>query len=281
MAKSAWGYTLFRKGQIIGSDAGPLWGAEAYDAEILGAQKALEAAIRVAGTNPIKVLLDNSEAAQALRSVRSRSFHGIVDRFVLDCQRHQAVEIRWIPGHSGIEGNEKADKIAKAALKDLPDDATNATHSTEVNRSLKYTFASLNRFARERADDLVSSWWQENRPRDYMELDLKMTRKRPPELALPRWAYHRLIAARTGHGDFAKYHERFKHENSDGKCECGRERRPRHFAECRSALQRWRRAKQEPPPRASEMLAENGWKKFLEFVSITRCYGAQTTDREA
>ncbi|KAI0997696.1 hypothetical protein K3495_g10490 [Podosphaera aphanis] len=201
---------------MIGSDVGPLWGAEAYDAEILGAQKALEAAIRVAGTNPIKVLLDNSEAAQALRSGKSRSFHGIVDRFVLDCQRHQAVEIRWIPGHSGIEGNEKADKNAKAALKDLPDDATNATHSTEVNRSLKYTFASLNRFARERADDLVSSWWQENRPRDYIELDLKMTRKRPPELALPRWAYHRLIAARIGHGDFAKYHERFKHENSDG-----------------------------------------------------------------
>ena len=114
-----------------------------------------------------------------------------------------------------------------------------------------------------------------------MELDLKMTRKRPPELALPRWAYHRLIATRTGHGDFAKYHERFKHENIDGKCKCGRERRPRHFVECRPALQRWRRAKQEPPPRASEMLAENGWKKFLEFVSITRCYGAQTTDREA
>ncbi|KAI0997565.1 hypothetical protein K3495_g10621 [Podosphaera aphanis] len=249
LAKSAWGYTLFREGQMIGR-----------------AQKALEAAIRVAGTNPIKVLLDNSEAAQALRS---------------DCQRHQAAEIRWIPGHSGIVGNEKADKMAKAALKDLPGDAKNATHFTEVNRSLKYTFASLNRFARERADDLVSSWWQKNRPRDYMELDLKMTRKRPPELALPRWAYHRLIAARTGHGDFAQYHERFKHENSDGNCECGRERRPRHFAECRSALQRWRRAKQEPRPRASEMLAENGWKKFLEFVSITRCYGAQTTDREA
>ncbi|KAI0997741.1 hypothetical protein K3495_g10448 [Podosphaera aphanis] len=176
---------------MIGSDAGPLWGAVAYDAEILGAQKALEAAIRVTGTNPIKVLLDNSEAAQALRSGRSRSFPGIVDRSVLDYQRNQAVEIRWIPGHSGIVGNEKVDKMAKAALKDLPDDATNATHSTEVNRSLKYTFASLNRFARERADDLVSSWWQKNRPRDYMELDLKMTRKRPPELALPRWAYHK------------------------------------------------------------------------------------------
>ncbi|KAI1000159.1 hypothetical protein K3495_g8040 [Podosphaera aphanis] len=33
-----------------------------------------------------------------------------------------------------------------------------------------------------------------------------MRRKRPPELALLRWAYHRLIAARTDHGDFADYH---------------------------------------------------------------------------
>ncbi len=281
LARSAWGYTLFRGRQMIGIGSGPLLGAEAYDAELLGAQKALEAAILVAGINPIKVLLDSSEASQALQSGRSRSFQGIVDKFVSDRQKHPSVEIRWIQGHSGIEGNEKADELAKAALKDLPDDGTDAILSAEVNRRTKFTFASLSRFVRERAVELAASWWQKHGHKHHADLNLKMTRKRPPELALPRWAYHRLIAARTGHGDFANYHERFKHEDIDGKCECGRERRPWHFAECRPALQRWRSEKREPPPKAREMLAENGWEKFLEFVTVTRCYSAQNTDREA
>ena len=37
LAKSAWGYILFRGRQMIGSGAGPLLGAEAYDGELLGA----------------------------------------------------------------------------------------------------------------------------------------------------------------------------------------------------------------------------------------------------
>jgi hypothetical protein len=32
---------------------------------------------------------------------------------------------------------------------------------------------------------------------------------RAREHRLPRWILDRLIAARTGHGDFAAYHERF------------------------------------------------------------------------
>ncbi|KAI0998477.1 hypothetical protein K3495_g9717 [Podosphaera aphanis] len=227
---------------MIGSGTGALLGAEAYDAEVLGAQKALEAAMQVASTNPIKVLLDSSEAIQALRSGRSRSFQGIVDKFVIDCQRHQSVEIRWIPGHEGIEGIEKADKLAKAALKDLPDERSETTLAPNVNCRTKFTFASISRFVREREDEPVASWWQAHRPRYYADLGLSMTRKRPPELALPRWAHHRSLAARTGHGDFAKYHERFKHENFEGKCDCGRKKRPWHFAECRPAMQRWRNA---------------------------------------
>ena len=37
-ARSAWGYNLYRGGQVIGSDSGPLIGAEVYDAEIFGDQ---------------------------------------------------------------------------------------------------------------------------------------------------------------------------------------------------------------------------------------------------
>ena len=151
----------------------------------------------------------------------------------------------------------------------------------EVPRRIKFTFASLHRFVRERTEGLVVAWWQKNAPKYYTDLDIMMTRKRPPELALLRWAYHRLTAARTRHGDFAKYHERFKHENFEAKCECGRERRPWHFAECRPALQRWRGMKREPPPRAIEMLGGKGWENFIEFATVTRCYREKAVDGES
>ena len=64
-------------------------------------------------------------------------------------------------------------------------------------------FASLNRFVRERTVELVTLWWQESTPKYYTNMDLKITLKRPPEPALLRWAYYKLIAARTGHADFA------------------------------------------------------------------------------
>lgn len=69
--KSEWGYALYRQGQLIVSGAGPMPGAEVYVAELLGAQKAQEAAISKAGSSPIKVLLDNAVAVQALQRGRT------------------------------------------------------------------------------------------------------------------------------------------------------------------------------------------------------------------
>lgn len=53
---------------MIGKKAGPLFGAEVYDAGIVGAQKALENAVLKAGGSPIKVLLDNPTAVRALQT---------------------------------------------------------------------------------------------------------------------------------------------------------------------------------------------------------------------
>ena len=106
-----------------------------------------------------------------------------------------------------------------------------------------------------------------------------MERTRPPELRLPRWVYHRLIAARTGHDNFKGYHERSGHEDIDWSCVCGRERRPWHFAECRLALQNWRNVKRVRPPGGREMLAENGWEEFYQYVTVSGCYSVVLVSR--
>ena len=57
--KSAWGYVLYQGGKLVGSGSGPLPGAEVFDAEVVGAVKALKAAIVVGEDLPICILLDN------------------------------------------------------------------------------------------------------------------------------------------------------------------------------------------------------------------------------
>ena len=57
----------------------------------------------------------------------------------------------------------------------------------------------------------------------------------PRELTLPRRHLARLLAARSGHGDFSKYHERFKHEDAELRCRCGARKAPTHFLFCRYA----------------------------------------------
>ena len=172
------------------------------------------------------ILLDNQAAVRALDQGRSNSSQAAVDKFS-SLRHNRLVEIHWIPGHVGIQGNEEADKLAKLAVRDLRDKSLTSASPNRDEQSL--TFAALGRLVKMRSQELVEEWWQKYRPKQYKDLDLYMRCKRPPELALPRWAYHRLIAARTGHGDYADYHRRFNPEHEDLMCICGREKRLWHF----------------------------------------------------
>ena len=66
--------------------------------------------------------------------------------------------------------------------------------------------------------------------------------QKPLELNLPRFTLGKLYASRSGHGDFAEYHKRFKHVDAEGMCQCGRNKTPEHFFLCRLG----RRAARQP-----------------------------------
>lgn len=201
--KSAWGYVVYQGVKLVASGSGPLPGAEVFDAEVVGAMKALKAAIEVGKDLLICILLDNQAATQALERGRSNSSQSEVDKFS-SLRHNKRVEIRWIPGNVGIQGNEEANKLAKSAL-GAPNNRP-LTSAAPILEDQDLTFAALGRWVKQRSQELVEEWWQKYRPKRYKDLDLFMRCKRPPELALSRWAYHRLIAARTGHGDYADYH---------------------------------------------------------------------------
>ena len=52
-------------------------------------------------------------------------------------------------------------------------------------------------------------------------------------LALLRRLVAKLVAIRTGHGDFRAYHERFNHPESEWRCSCGSDKVPEHLFKCR------------------------------------------------
>ncbi|KHJ32296.1 putative te1b-like protein [Erysiphe necator] len=247
-------------------------GAEACDAEIFGAFKALVTAVETDRSNPIKLLLDCRTTVRALCTGQAKTSQAKIDMFLDLAQTCRDLEVKWIPSHSKIYGNVTADKLAKSALTQLPAESITNFDPSRPRGETKYSIAALTRYVRDQTKIEIKLWWRNHKPRRYRELELEMDHKQPPELTLPRWAYHRLVAARIGHGDFSDYHERFKHVNIDDRCVCGRERRPWHFAECRLAQRKWRDSEKSPVPSAKEMFREKGWLKFFHYINEAECY---------
>ncbi|KAI1000293.1 hypothetical protein K3495_g7902 [Podosphaera aphanis] len=174
--------------------------------------------------------------------------------------------IRWVTGHSEISGNEEADAAARAALQELPPRHTQPGY---------ITLAYLRRLMQQYRQNLIDCWWSSVCPARYKDLDLQMRRRKPPELNLPRLLLQRLIAARSGHGDFAEYHRRFHHENAVLDCACGLEKSPTHFVRCRIHASHTRKLRKGRTINdfISHLLGPDGHEKFTEFAKTTGCFG--------
>lgn len=121
----------------------------------------------------------------------------------------------------------------------------------------------------------MSEWWATACPARYQDLDLQMRRRKPPELALPRKLLHELIAARSGHGDFAAYHRRFHHEDANIYCVCGQEKSPPHFIRSHRYSTHMRKLRKglTVADFTRQLLGPHGLGKFLEYARTTTCFG--------
>ncbi|EAA66720.1 hypothetical protein AN0621.2 [Aspergillus nidulans FGSC A4] len=79
-------------------------------------------------------------------------------------------------------------------------------------------------------------------PETYKALNIRPHTKesRSREHKLPRWVLGRLVAARTGHGDFTAYHQCFDHTDYLESCTCGKAKTPVHFFFCPYTRKRWK-----------------------------------------
>ncbi|KAJ6047203.1 uncharacterized protein N7446_012037 [Penicillium canescens] len=252
--------------------------SEVYDAEIMGAVEGLQAAVNLpcaSYSTGLVVLLDNLAAASLLADGRPaphrRKLTDLFQKlttqwesapYILSTPR-TPVEVRWMPGHSGIAGNETADELAKRGA---------ALDGSHIPPSPSY----LVREAKQHIRTATRAAYTRDAPQAYRDLNIQPHTKssRAREHRLPRGVLGRLLAARTGHGDFQVYHERFHHRDSLTTCSCGKPKSPVHFFFCPPARKRWKDRwkgrKASPSARINWILSTAaGAEEFGRFVQET------------
>ncbi|KAJ5761312.1 hypothetical protein N7520_008468 [Penicillium odoratum] len=251
---------------------------EVYDAEIMGAVEGLQAAVNLpcaSYSTGLVILLDNLAVASLLSDGRPaphrRKLTDLFQKlttqwksaaYILSTPR-TPVEVRWMPGHSGIAGNETADELAKRGA---------ALDGSHIPPSPSY----LMRVAKQHTRAATRAAYTRNAPQAYQDLNIQPHTKssRAREHRLPRGVLGRLLAARTGHGDFQAYHERFHHRNSLTTCSCGKPKSPVHFFFCPPARKRWKDRWKGPKASPSAMIdwilsTAAGAEEFGRFVQET------------
>ncbi|APA06564.1 hypothetical protein sscle_02g013340 [Sclerotinia sclerotiorum 1980 UF-70] len=208
--------------------------AEVFDAEamaaVTGTAKALALpSIKLA--TDLWIFLDNYEVALRLGSHFNGSSQAVFEDFLKLKQAWAArprlphippgkIRIHWVPGHLNIPDNEIADKATKEGAK-LPPPPNPAC-----------TLASLKRLIRSKTNKADNQLWNTVSPQYYKDLQYKHT-SNTITLSLKRATLHYILAARSQHGDFAAYHERFNYTTAHTLCSYGKRKTPLHFFFCK------------------------------------------------
>jgi ribonuclease HI len=227
--RTGWGFAIYGGGpDPLKTGYGALARAEVFDAEAVAALNGLKTALQLAPSQTwIHICIDNTAVLWCLHGRPSDSSQATFLEFKDLARQRGQINLRWAPGHMDIEGNEMADQLAKKGCEEeAPDTPPTLSYA---KRQLKFA----NRAAFE-------DWWDANAPATYRRKNkdgelvprenASLTVR--PSLSVPRASLGRWLAARSHHGDFAKYHARFQHEDAHLFCSCGLKKTPEHYAFC-------------------------------------------------
>jgi hypothetical protein len=185
------------------------------------------------------------------------------------------VEVAWVKGHAGIQGNERADEQARAAVTLKP--VTDSTITYAKERATRYAIRSWTRD------------WRLARPARASSLSAAIT-SRPPSTTLnpffkefdgKRLITSRLVQAAIGHGFFGQYYSRFVPTEATS-CPCGSPSQTRHhiIAECPLSTPGRQYLRNHHFPISCRRLFEStkGLWALSKFLVASNAFGKSTPD---
>jgi len=173
------------------------------------------------------IYADSKAAIQGIDKLNKQSGQAILISAItkiqsLVQQRRMSTEIKWVPRHEGVRGNEEADEAAKEA-------ANSKGNEPDIARCIHKPLKSARSVCikRETMDDWNAAWQSQNPDHDAKQL--RLITKKPNALRgtklyqaiiLTRRQTAQLTQLRTGHRSLNQYLHRFGHVDSL-RCDCG------------------------------------------------------------
>ncbi|RAL64562.1 hypothetical protein DID88_001598 [Monilinia fructigena] len=136
------------------------------------------------------------------------------------------IRIKWSPGHTGIEGNEAADRLA---------DTGAHTPDCDPGPASLPTISGIGSIFRDLRSGAQQSWWIKRKAKlsaHYLKMGSDLPVGLPPELDLPRTNYTGSSPSALLMGIFPGYHNKFRHANALTECSCGAAKAPMHLVHC-------------------------------------------------
>ena len=129
------------------------------------------------------------------------------------------MSFHWVPGHSGVIGNEIADSIAKESTSREPQ---------AMVISLSHLSSALRALSRQAWARALGSLKPTTNPNSYRALYTLEPRTKISTPKAPRELLSALYQLKLGHGYTRSYLYRLGHAPNN-RCTCGREETPRHL----------------------------------------------------
>ena len=205
-----------RRPRTLHYHLGPSTRHTVYEAEIVGTILALQ--LLLAERRPIKrasIALDNTATIQASTLRTAAPGRYLTDMFHDSVQKlreaHPGIRLtlRWVPGHAGVEGNERADTAAKEAAGGRSGAPRALPKGLRKTLPLSASRARQN-FKHVLQEKAKQEWQESRRGRRMAEVDRRLPSKTYTRLvsSLPRRHANLLFQLRTGHVPLYRHLER-------------------------------------------------------------------------